>query len=217
MLLASVAAMHARAEGAQAARRGPLRREEGLRDVALAGVGHDHDDALALRSGRAATCSAAHSAAPQEMPASTPARRAHAQAVWIASSSETAMTSSISSRLSTGGTKPAPIPWMRCGPGTARPRAPASRAARRRRRAARGLTCSRRYSPDPVIVPPVPTPATSTSTWPSRARAISGPVVAAVGLGVGGVGELVGQEDVVVARHRARRLRPPRPCRPSTR
>src|SRR5271170_2037078 len=36
---------------------------------------------------------------------------------------------------------------------------------------------SRRYSPTPVIVPPVPTPATSTSTRPSSARSISGPVV----------------------------------------
>ena len=32
-------------------------------------------------------------------------------------------------------------------------------------------------SPAPVIVPPVPTPATNTSTWPSSASQISGPVV----------------------------------------
>ena len=96
------------------------------------------------------------------------------------------------------------MPWMRCGPGrppesTAEPCG--STATTRRL----GLTCSRRYSPTPVIVPPVPTPATSTSTRPSSARAISGPVRAPVGLGVGRVGELVGQEHVVVARHRPRR------------
>ena len=65
---------------------------------------------LSLDSGRAATCSAAHSAAPPEMPASRPTRRAQLQAVWIASSSDTVTTSSSSSRLSTGGTKPAPMP-----------------------------------------------------------------------------------------------------------
>ena len=61
---------------------------------------------LPFDSGRAATWSAAHSAAPQEMPASRPARRAQVQAVWIASSSDTAITSASSSRLSTSGTKP---------------------------------------------------------------------------------------------------------------
>jgi len=71
---------------------------------------------LPFDSGRCATSSAAHSAAPHEMPASRPTRFAHAHAVWIASSSDTEITSSNSSRLSTGGTKPAPIPWIRCGP-----------------------------------------------------------------------------------------------------
>ena len=35
-----------------------------------------------------------------------------------------------------------------------------------------------RYRATPVIVPPVPTPATKTSTVPSVCRQISGPVVA---------------------------------------
>ena len=94
-----------------------------------------------------------------------------------------------------------------CGAGRAlRPRARPSRCGSTATTRSFGLACSRRYSPTPVIVPPVPTPATSTSTSPSSARAISGPGRAPVGLGVGGVGELVGQEDVRLARHRARRL-----------
>ena len=70
-----------------------------------------------LLSGRDATASAACSAAPHESPASRPTRRAQRQAVPIASSSLTATISSISSVFSTAGTNPAPIPWMRCGPG----------------------------------------------------------------------------------------------------
>ena len=114
-----------------------------------------------------------------------------------------AMTSSSSSRLSTGGTKPAPMPWMRCGPGgppesTAEPRG--STATTRRR----GLTCSRRYSPTPVIVPPVPTPATSTSTRPSSARSISGPVVRRWASGLAGLENWSGRNTSALARHRAR-------------
>ena len=37
--------------------------------------------------------------------------------------------------------------------------------------------CSFKYLPTPDIVPPVPTPATKTSTLPSRSSYISGPVV----------------------------------------
>ena len=46
-----------------------------------------------------------------------PSRRATSRAVSSASSSSTAMTSSSRSRSSTGGTKPAPMPWILCGPG----------------------------------------------------------------------------------------------------
>ena len=140
---------------------------------------------LPADSSRAATCSAAHSAAPQEMPASTPTRRATSRAVEIASSSETVMTSSRSSRLSTGGMKPAPIPWMRCGPMRPPERTadPAGSTPTIRRRGLR----VRRYSPAPVIVPPVPTPATSTSTRPSSARSISGPVVRRWASGLAGL------------------------------
>ena len=103
----------------QVSRRRASGSEERLRDVALAGVGHDHDDPLARATPGARPDLQRRRTAPRRRrcPASTPARRAHVQAVWIASSSETAITSSSSSRLSTGGTKPAPMPWIRCGPG----------------------------------------------------------------------------------------------------
>ena len=82
----------------------------------------------------------------------------------------------------------------------ARPTAPARTSARRRPRAASGLR-SLSTSPTPVIVPPVPTPATNASTLPSVSRQISSAGRAAVDLRVGGVRELVGQE----ARRRAPR------------
>ena len=115
------------------------------------------------------------------------------------------MTSSSSSRLSTGGTKPAPIPWMRCGPGGA-PESTAdafgSTATTRRR----GLTCSRRYSPVPVIVPPgADAGHEHVDVVVERPRDL-GSGGAAVGLRVGGVGELVGQEHVGALGHRARGL-----------
>src|SRR5207302_1992688 len=46
---------------------------------------------------------------------------------------------------------------------------------------------SRRYSPTPVMVPPVPTPATSASTRPSSARSISGPEVRRCASGLAGL------------------------------
>ena len=67
---------------------------------------------------RPATSSAAWTAAPAEMPARIPSRCASARAVSSASSSSTVITSSITERSSTSGTKPAPIPWILCGPGS---------------------------------------------------------------------------------------------------
>ena len=55
--------------------------------------------------------------AARRCPPARPRAAAHRRAVAIASSSSTATTSSITSRLSTAGTKPAPIPWILCGPG----------------------------------------------------------------------------------------------------
>ena len=71
--------------------------------------------------------------------------------------------------------KPAPIPWMGCGP-----LAPPERTAE-----ASGSTATQRNpglralitSPTPVMVPPVPMPATRMSTFPSVSRQISSAVV----------------------------------------
>ena len=136
------------------------------------------------------------------MPHSTPSRRAASRAVSIASSSSTAMISSSRSRSSTGGTKPAPMPWILCGPG----RPPDSTGRRRgldgdhldvrvallQERAGAGDRPAGADAGDEVVdlaVQRLP-----------QLRAGR----AAVDLRVGRVGELVGQEDVVVARHRAR-------------
>ena len=118
---------------------------------------------------------AAHSAAPPEMPASTPSRRAHSRASSRASSSSTGTISSITARFSTSGTKPGPIPWILCGPGSP-PDRTGELSGSTPTTYRSGLRSLRR-SPQPVIVPPVPTPATSTSTLPSRSRQISSAVV----------------------------------------
>ena len=124
----------------------------------------------------------------------------HRRAVSIAASSGTGMISSSTSRLSTGGTKPAPIPWILCGPG-ARPESTAELAGSTATTRQSGLR-SLSTSPAPVIVPPVPTPATNTSTWPSSASQISGPVVRRWISGFAGLENWSGQEHVVAGRHR---------------
>ena len=130
---------------------------------------------LPADSGRRATSSAAHSAAPPEMPISTPSVRADRRAVSIAGSSATGRISSTISRLRTAGTNPAPMPWILCGPG-GRPERTAEAAGSTATMRTAGLR-SLSTSPTPVIVPPVPTPATSTSTRSSSASSSSGAVV----------------------------------------
>ena len=78
-------------------------------------------------------------------------------------------------RFSTSGTKPAPIPWIRCGPGFPPERtgeAAGSTAIARNEGFLALIT-----SATPVIVPPVPTPATSMSAPPSVSAQISSAVV----------------------------------------
>ena len=95
-----------------------LRREERRRDVALARVGQHDDDPLAAR-----LRPRARPPSPPTAPRRTRGRRARPRAARTAarsrspSSSPTGMISSRTSRLSTGGTKPAPMPWILCGPG----------------------------------------------------------------------------------------------------
>ena len=95
-----------------------LRREERRRDVALAGVGQDRDDPLPARLGPLGDARA-----PPTSPRRRRSRRARPRGARAGARSRSrprrrpAITSSSSSRLSTAGTKPAPIPWILCGPG----------------------------------------------------------------------------------------------------
>ena len=85
------------------------------------------------------------------------------------------MISSYTFVLSVSGTNPAPIPFILCAPET-----PFERTGDVAGSTAMTFTSgffSFRYSPTPVIVPPVPIPATNTSTLPSVSSQISGPVV----------------------------------------
>mmetsp|Transcript_9867 Transcript_9867/g.25136 ORF Transcript_9867/g.25136 Transcript_9867/m.25136 type:complete len:205 (-) Transcript_9867:354-968(-) len=126
-------------------------------------------------SGRFPTLMAARTAAPEEMPQRTPSSWARRRAIEIASSLEICTTSSYTWVLSTPGTKPAPMPWILCGPGWP-PESTGDSVG------STATTCTPpftlfRYSPAPVMVPPVPMPATRMSTSPAVSRKISGPVV----------------------------------------
>ncbi len=68
-------------------------------------------------SGSFAILAAASAAAPLEIPAIIPSSFARLRAVANASSFVTCSTRSISDMSSTLGMKPAPIPWILCGPG----------------------------------------------------------------------------------------------------
>ena len=84
----------------------------------------------------------------------------------------------------TSGTNPAPIPWILCGPAF-----PSDNTGEVEGSSATIFTfgfCSFRYSPVPVRVPPVPTPAMKISTFPSVSFQISGPVVALCTAGFAG-------------------------------
>jgi hypothetical protein len=113
------------------------------------------------------------------------------------------MTSSMTSRLRIGGTNPGPMPWILCGPGGRPERTGRGRGLDRDDERV-GVAVLEDLA-TPVIVPPVPRPRRATSTRPSSASRISGRSCGG-GLGVGRVGELVGQEDVVAVGERARRV-----------
>ncbi len=100
----------------------------------------------------------------------------------MASSFETVSTWSTRERSRFFGTKPAPMPWILCGPGTTA--SPARVCVMTGEWVGSTATLSMalplvrlRYRDTPVMVPPVPTPATSTSTSPPVSAQISGPVV----------------------------------------
>ncbi len=94
----------------------------------------------------------------------------------IASSLPTPMISSITPVSRTSGTNPAPMPWIGCGP-FGPPDSTGDAAGSTAIIRTDGLR-SLRTSPTPVMVPPVPTPATKMSTAPSVSRQISSAVVA---------------------------------------
>ena len=97
------------------------RREERQRDVALAARrAARRGCACPPTPAAAATSSAAHSAAPHERPPRTPSTRATRGRSRSPSSSEHGDDLVEHVAVEHGGTKPAPMPWMRCGPG-ARP------------------------------------------------------------------------------------------------
>ena len=92
--------------------------------------------------------------------------------------------------LSVLGTNPAPIPCILCGPG-----APPESTAEPVGSTATTLTLGffdLRYSPAPVMVPPVPIPATRMSTLPSVSSQISGPVVLLCTSGLAGLSNCAG-------------------------
>ena len=92
------------------------------------------------------------SAAPDDMPRSTPSVRPASRAISIASSSATCSILSYTLLSSTEGMNPAPIPWILCGPGL-----PPERTGEEAGSTA--TTCtdgfnSFRKRPVPVMVPP---------------------------------------------------------------
>ncbi len=115
---------------------------------------------------------------PERMPSSRVSRRAQC----TASSLLTCSTASTSDRSSTSGTKPAPLPWILCKPGSSS--SPASICVSTGQ--AVGSTAIDRIAlplvllmkrATPVIVPPAPTPDTRMSMAPFVSSQISGPVV----------------------------------------
>ena len=130
---------------------------------------------LPLNAGRAATCMAAHIAAPLLIPAMMPSWAASCRPVSNASSSSTWITSSISAVSRFFGMKPAPMPWIRCLPGW--PPLITGEFFGSTAIALKSGFLRLMYRATPVIVPPVPTPATMASMSPPESSQISGPVV----------------------------------------
>mmetsp|Transcript_36416 Transcript_36416/g.96037 ORF Transcript_36416/g.96037 Transcript_36416/m.96037 type:complete len:335 (+) Transcript_36416:495-1499(+) len=131
---------------------------------------------LPLFSGRAASCFAAHTDAPDEIPHMSPSVVASSLAVAIASSSETCMTSSNMEISALPGMKPAPMPWILCGPWCLPPESTGDDTGSRATIWHDGFS-GLMYCAQPVTVPPVPTPPTRMSISPSVSAQISGPVV----------------------------------------
>ena len=109
-------------------------------------------------SERFASSIAAQTAAPEDMPTSTPSVLPMSLPTANASSLATGIISSYTLVSSTSGTKPAPMPCILCAPAT--PVDSTAEVAGSTATTFTPGTFSLRYLPTPVIVPPVPTPAT---------------------------------------------------------
>ena len=207
-----------RARAGSCADRSPARLggEERRRDVALAGVRAARRRSAAARPSRAASSMRR----PQRRADGDAGEHAlacgrRARAVSSASSSSTGMISSTRERSSTGGTNPAPMPWILCGPGLpagqhrrrgrldgddAAARVALLQVAARRRSACRRCRRRRRGSR-----PPAPSPPRSRGRWRGSAPP-------------GWRGWRTGR--AASSRRRARAPGPPRPprsCRRATR
>ena len=142
-------------------------------------------------SSRAAWRKAAVRAAPELMPTVSPSVRAARRAMSKASSLLTCSTESITSRSTMEGTKPAPIPWILCGPGSPPDRTGESVGST-------ATICTDGFFafstwPTPVIVPPVPTPAITMSTAPSVSAQISSAVETRWMAGLAGLSNWAGE------------------------
>mmetsp|Transcript_28868 Transcript_28868/g.60631 ORF Transcript_28868/g.60631 Transcript_28868/m.60631 type:complete len:206 (-) Transcript_28868:456-1073(-) len=130
---------------------------------------------LPFISGRLPTRMAATTAAPEEMPTSTPSSLARRRAMAMASPDSTCTTSSTMAMSQLPGTNPAPMPCILCGPGFPPERTGDSDGSTATVSSLGFLLLRKREVP--VMVPPVPTPPRNTSTLPSVCSQISGPVV----------------------------------------
>merc|ERR1719482_1458245 len=138
---------------------------------------------LPLFSGRMASSLAAKTEAPDEMPHMRPSEVASMRAVAIASSSLTWITSSNIVRSALPGMKPAPMPWILCGPMCLPPERTGDETGSSATNWHSGLS-GLMYCAQPVSVPPVPTPPTRMSISPSVSAHSSGPVVSRWTLGL---------------------------------
>nr|ACR37520.1 unknown [Zea mays] len=116
--------------------------------------------------------------APEEMPTSRPSSLASLLAFAMASSVLTVTVSSMTEVSRTSGRNPGPTPWILCLPG-APPEITGLSAGSTQMILTPGF-CIFRYFPTPETVPPVPEPATNTSTLPAVSFQISGPATATV-------------------------------------
>ena len=182
--------------------------EQRGRQIALGEGGDDDDDGLARHLGPAPPTSiAAATAAPEEMPTGMPSSgrrsRAVSKAVWLPTVTTSSMTER--SRMSGHEAGADALDLVRAGLAAGQHRR--ILGLDRDASAAPGLRAFSTW-PTPVMVPPVPTPATKTSTPPLRVVPDLLGRGAAMDVRIGGILELLRDDGA-----RRRRRRSPRPWR----